>query len=367
MGEDSPPDSASLAQENAVLKAKLADYKRLEEDLMAKRVFEKARGYLTTWITLGGIILTLAGFVGYKSVLSYFTDLAKKKADAITEVELHKIVETSINIRVDARVDQSMPVISERVFKRVTQRAEPLAGTLAAGTTSVTAVTASQKPAKTSVDWSADMAPPRDSGQEGSVVGLSLAATLEFYIFKSTGSHVAISGRDIYNEVRAKTGSLDQDSGALIKDGIEFLQKTGAVEENAWPYRAGEYAKSPPPALARAKRYQITEAKPIATLDELKAALDSGPAISGITIYERFQSANAAKSGIIPMPKPKEMTVGGHAICIVGFDDKTKLLKFQNTWGKDWGDHGYGYLPYDYFREQSGDSWTFRYSATGDH
>jgi C1A family cysteine protease len=367
MAETPEPDPESLLQQNAVLKARLEEYKKLEEDLMAKRVFDKARGYLTTWITLGGIILTLAGFVGYRSVMSYFSDLAKKKAEAITEVELHKIVETSVNIRVDARVDQSMPGISERVFKRVTQRAEPLAGTLAAGTTSATAVTASQKPAKTSVDWSADMAPPRDSGQEGSVVGLALAATLEFYVFKSAGSHVAISGRDIYNEVRAKTGALDQDSGALIKDGIEFLKKTGAVEENAWPYRAGEYAKSPPPALARAKRYQITEAKPIATLDELKAALDSGPAISGITLYETFQSVGVATTGVIPMPKPKDVVIGGHAICIVGYDDQPKLLKFQNTWGKDWGDHGYGYLPYDYFREQSGDSWTFRYSATADH
>jgi hypothetical protein len=78
---DAPvPDLESLVQENAALKAKLADYKGLEEDLMAKRVFDKARGYLTTWITLGGIILTLAGFVGYHTVVSYFTNLAEKKA-----------------------------------------------------------------------------------------------------------------------------------------------------------------------------------------------------------------------------------------------------------------------------------------------
>ena len=75
----SSEDKEALLQENAALKAKLDHYKKLEEDLLAKRVFEKARGYLTTWITLGGILLTLAGFVGYKSVIGYFQELGRKK------------------------------------------------------------------------------------------------------------------------------------------------------------------------------------------------------------------------------------------------------------------------------------------------
>jgi len=50
------------------------------------------------------------------------------------------------------------------------------------------------------------------------------------------------------------------------------------------------------------------------------------------------------------MPKQKEMVVGGHAVCIVGYDDRKKLLKFINSWGEDWGAQGYGYLPYDYVK-----------------
>jgi C1A family cysteine protease len=43
-----------------------------------------------------------------------------------------------------------------------------------------------------------------------------------------------------------------------------------------------------------------------------------------------------------------EAYFGGHAILLVGFTDSNKLFKFQNSWGKNWGDFGYGYIPYDY-------------------
>ena len=364
MAEVPSQDEASLLQENAALKAKLADYKGLEEDLMAKRVFDKARGYLTTWITLGGLFLTLAGFVGYQTVTSYFRDLAKKKIDAMTETEIHVIIQKSVDIRVDAGVSRAMPEISERINKRFAELTAPLTGPSAPSVASA-ATPAVEKAAKSKIDWTTDMSPVRDSGQEGSVVGLTLAAGLEFYIFKATGSRVAISGRDIYNEIRMKAGTLEHDSGAFIKDGIEFLTKTGAVEESAWPYRAGvDVTKPPPPSLAAAKRYKIADARPISTLDDLKTALNLGPIVAGMTIYEGFASAVTAKTGVVAMPKPKESVIGGTSICIVGYDDSTKLLKFQHTWGKDWGDHGYGYIPYDYFRTYSGDNWTFRYAGS---
>jgi len=58
------------------------------------------------------------------------------------------------------------------------------------------------------------------------------------------------------------------------------------------------------------------------------------------------------------MPETDDEEVGGHAICVVGYDDKTQLFKFKNSWGKSWGRKGYGFLPYEYLRKYSMDNWS---------
>ena len=43
--------------------------------------------------------------------------------------------------------------------------------------------------------------------------------------------------------------------------------------------------------------------------------------------------------------------IGGHAFVIVGYGNYNAkkptqfYFKFMNSWGSNWGDHGYGYLP----------------------
>lgn len=39
---------------------------------------------------------------------------------------------------------------------------------------------------------------------------------------------------------------------------------------------------------------------------------------------------------------------GGHVVTLVGYNDKGFI--FKNSWGTDWGDHGYGYISYDAHR-----------------
>jgi hypothetical protein len=41
---------------------------------------------------------------------------------------------------------------------------------------------------------------------------------------------------------------------------------------------------------------------------------------------------------------------GGHAMTLVGWDDTKKAFKIANSWGKGWGDNGYGWVDYDYFQ-----------------
>ena len=53
----------------------------------------------------------------------------------------------------------------------------------------------------------------------------------------------------------------------------------------------------------------------------------------------------------------------------VGYDDDLKIknnvcgeekrgaLIFRNSWGTTWGDHGYGYLPYEYILQDLAVDW----------
>jgi len=70
--------------------------------------------------------------------------------------------------------------------------------------------------------------------------------------------------------------------------------------------------------------------------------------VFGIAVYQSFETPIAAASGLIPMPKPTETYLGGHALMAVGYDDQTHEFLVRNSWSSHWGIDGYCWIPYDY-------------------
>ena len=63
---------------------------------------------------------------------------------------------------------------------------------------------------------------------------------------------------------------------------------------------------------------------------------------------------NVAKTGIVPMPDlKKEKLQGGHCMNIIGYDDTKQLFICANSWGKNWGNAGFCYMPYMYILNTS--------------
>ena len=83
-------------------------------------------------------------------------------------------------------------------------------------------------------------------------------------------------------------------------------------------------------------------------LDKMRSCLAEGyPFTFGLELFASFQ--NAGSHGLIPMPAPnKDQHDGGHAMLCVGYSDANKVFIVRNSWGDDWGDRGYCYIPYDY-------------------
>jgi hypothetical protein len=65
-----------------------------------------------------------------------------------------------------------------------------------------------------------------------------------------------------------------------------------------------------------------------------------------------------APGGIITLPKSPSDFVEGHAMAAAAYNDNTQLITFINNWGPQWGDRGWGYLPYAYFEKYRTDALT---------
>ena len=99
------------------------------------------------------------------------------------------------------------------------------------------------------------------------------------------------------------------------------------------------------------------------TLSQMKGCLASGyPFVFGFTVYDSFESAEVAKTGVVPMPAPRESVLGGHAVLAVGYDDGQQRFIVRNSWGTGWGMQGYFTIPYAYLTDRglASDFWTIR-------
>jgi C1A family cysteine protease len=85
--------------------------------------------------------------------------------------------------------------------------------------------------------------------------------------------------------------------------------------------------------------------------------------VFGFTVFSSFESQDVANTGIMPMPNLKtEVVKGGHAIMAAGYDDSKEAVLIRNSWGEDWGENGYFWMPYDYISNQqfASDFWCIK-------
>lgn len=217
-------------------------------------------------------------------------------------------------------------------------------------------------PAITSLPSSADlstsphMPPIYDQGQLGSCTGNAIAAAVDFDNHRQTGQFLDPSRLWIYYQERVIEGSVSQDSGGQIRDGVKAVANLGVCPEADWPYDISTFAKTPPQKdyTDALKDRALTYQAPPQVLWPLKSVLAGGtPVVFGFTVYGSFESQEVAQSGIVPMPSPSDSVVGGHAVLMVGYDDSVDRFKVRNSWGPSWGLSGYFEIPYQYLTSNS--------------
>ncbi len=214
------------------------------------------------------------------------------------------------------------------------------------------------------VDLRASCPPVEDQGRLNSCTANALVGALEFLELKAGQPLVDLSRLFVYYNERAIEHSTGSDSGAALRDGIKSLAKLGVCRESHWPYRAAKVlAKPTKPCYAEAAAHRISSYQRLRTVDEMRACLAEGyPFVFGFAVYDSFESVKVARSGVVPMPKPDETSLGGHAVVGVGYDHARRVFVVRNSWGPAWGKAGYCTMPYAYLadRNLSDDFWTIR-------
>jgi len=203
-----------------------------------------------------------------------------------------------------------------------------------------------------------------DQGNLGSCTANALAGAMEFLMLKDQKPYADLSRLFIYYDERVIEGTVDQDSGAMIRDGIKTLADQGVCAEALWPYDTSQFTEKPTDACYQETlNYKITLYARLNVIDEMRACLADGfPFVFGFTVYESFESQDVASTGVVPMPGTNEQAIGGHAVVGVGYDDSQQRFIVRNSWGDAWGMKGYFTIPYDYLanRDLSDDFWAIR-------
>lgn len=218
-----------------------------------------------------------------------------------------------------------------------------------------------------------DKCPPvYDQGELGSCTANGIGFAVQFdRMREGLTDEAPLSRLFIYYNERAIEGTVGDDAGAMIRDGVKSVAKIGACDETVWPYDIAKFAEKPPQAAfdaaaeCKASRYSRVVIGHTVGLGQLKAALVSGlPVVFGFTVYESFESAEVARTGVMPLPSHREQVMGGHCVAAVGYDDARQWLVCRNSWGSGWGQQGYFMMPYS-FALTGSDFWVIN-TVTGE-
>ena len=201
------------------------------------------------------------------------------------------------------------------------------------------------------VDWRnmsglSYVTPVKDQGQCGSCVAFGTAQTIDAAM--RITQNVPVNGADAGTLQDLSEAQLFFCGGGQLcgvgwypDAAFAYATSTGLVPESVYPYSAHDQACAMPndwqPLVTRLSGHHV-----LSTVADMKSWLNTkGPLGACFTVYQDFM---AYAGGVYTHTSGNQ--VGGHCICIIGYNEDLQAWHCKNQWGTAWGEGGYFFIGY---------------------
>ena len=192
-----------------------------------------------------------------------------------------------------------------------------------------------------------------DQGETGSCVGWASTDGVMRYHLVMAGripKNQMVSPRFTWmssketDEYVSRPETFIEEAGTSLKAAMDICRKYGAVPESMLPFTLNTlmYTGDESSFYATAAQHKAAAYfNLVRNLNQWRTWLASGgPILAGVQVDATWDAATA-NHGILDAFQPNTVR-GGHAVCIVGYRKDGRFI-VRNSWGEQWGDHGFAY------------------------
>ncbi len=207
-------------------------------------------------------------------------------------------------------------------------------------------------------------APDRQNqGKQGSCVAWSSVyaarSIIESASTAADANSVAFSPAFVYNQI-----GLDGCQGSYILKAMEFMTNKGSVPFNDFPYDENDCSRQATNSLMSSATQnrmhgfnRLTEDDGVSNISfrAIKEHLaKDAPVVIGMMVGGSFMQDMLGQKVWHPTDEDyNQVGFGGHAMCVIGYDDRLEggAFEIMNSWGPEWGQNGIGYVRYGDFKK----------------